>query len=164
MKKIFFIIVLLVSVAGAFAQTDSTAPYWLNKNIPKFSLLSAKDSSLIGDTSLVKGKPVIFMLFNPECEHCQRQFKLLVSIPQVVQAQVVMCSTEDFGKIAGFAKKFEVFKYPYMSLGKDYKITLGPFFRPRTIPVLAFYNKQGKFVFIKQGEASKKEIVAALKG
>lgn len=163
MKTILTTTLFVFALATGFAQTDSTAPYFINKNMPAFSLLSVKDSSLITEKNIVTGKPVIFMLFNPECEHCHRQYKLLVSIPQVAAAQLIMCSTEDFAKIAAFAQKFQVNKYPFIQLGKDYKIVLGPFFRPKTIPVLAVYNKLGKFVFIKQGEASKKEIVAALK-
>jgi hypothetical protein len=48
-------------------------------------------------------------------------------------------------------------------IGKDYKYFFGSFYRPKTIPVLAFYNKQKQLIYFKQGGVKKKEIVEALK-
>jgi len=164
MKRIFLIIFSLAQYVVLFAQTDINAPYWKNKNIPSFKLVAAKDSMFFTDSNLQKNKITIFMLFNPECEHCQDQFKMLVSITELQQlAQVVLATTETWEKIIAFGKKFEVEKYPFIKLCKDYKYTFGAFFQPKTIPVLAVYNKQGQFEFIKQGELKKKDLMPYLK-
>jgi thiol-disulfide isomerase/thioredoxin len=149
---------------SSVAQTDSTAPYWKNKNLPAFRLVVIKDSTFFTDSNLVKNKTTVFMLFNPECEHCQDQFKMLVTIPELKKnAQIILASTEQWEKMAAFYLKYEVAKYPFITLCKDYKFTFGSFFRPHTIPVIAVYDKQGKFVFIKQGQVKKKELLPYLK-
>lgn len=162
MKRIYFISMLLFASIVSFAQTDSMAPYWKNKNLPAFTLLTP-DTAFFSNENLVKGKNTIFMLFNPECEHCQKQFEQLVKMPEVINnAQLVMCSTELMDKIKVFYNKFHLENYPFVHLGKDYKVFLGSFFQPKTVPVVVIYDKQNQFRFISQGQATRKQIVEAL--
>ena len=114
--------------------------------------------------ALKEGKNTIFMLFNPECDHCQKQLDLLLSIPEVANsAELVLSSIETIAKNNIFYTKNKLENYPFVHLGKDYKYLFGKYFRPTTIPVLAFYNNEKEFVLISQGNASKKTIVKALK-
>ena len=104
------------------------------------------------------------MLFNPECEHCQEQLKLLLSLPEVAKTtHLVLTSTETLQKIKLFYNKFHLEKYPWVHIGKDNKYFLGGFYRPKTIPVLAFYNKQKLLVYFNQGNVKKKQVIDALK-
>ena len=104
------------------------------------------------------------MLFNPECEHCQEQLKLLLSLPEVAKTtNLVLTSTETLPKIKLFYNKFHLEKYPWIYIGKDHKYFLGVFYKPKTIPVLAFYNKQKQLVYFNQGNVKKKQIIDALK-
>lgn len=163
MKRINLLIILLVLGLISFAQTDSLAPYWKNKVMPSFSLLKT-DTSFFTNANLIKGKSTIFMLFNPECEHCQKQFEQLVKIPEVINTtQVVLCSTELMDKISIFYTKFHLVNYPFVHLGKDYKVFFGGFFQPKTVPVVVVYDQQNQFRFISQGQASRKQIEEALK-
>lgn len=163
MKSIQLFILILLCGQICFAQTDTNAPYWKNKNIPAFRLVNIKDSAFYSETNLAKNKITLFMLFNPECEHCQQQFKMLVKLPRIKkEAQVVLASTETWEKILTFYTKFEVGTYPFVTLCKDTKYTFGAFFQPRTVPVLAIYNKNGQFEYIRQGEIKKKEIETVL--
>ena len=161
MTRIFFGLFLLIAMVGR-AQTDTAAPYWKNKNLPQFAVRNI-DSSTFTNADLNKGKQTIIMLFNPECEHCQDQFKLLVKLPQIAAStQIILSSTETIEKLKVFAAKFKVNNYPFVHLVKDALYTFGKIYQPNTIPVLAFYNKEQKFVAIKQGQASKAEILRAL--
>ena len=104
------------------------------------------------------------MLFNPECEHCQEQLELLLSVPQVVQsAQIILSSIETHEKNRIFYNKNHLEKYPFVHLGKDYKYFFGAYYRPNTIPVLVFYNVQKQLTFFNQGNTKKKQVEQALK-
>jgi len=162
MKKIALLLFLLGVGLHSFSQTDTTAPYWKEKLLPAFSLLD-KDSVAFTQNTLKEEKQIIIMLFNPECDHCQKQLELLLSIPEVAQAELVLSSIETIEKNNVFYKKNHLENYPFVHLGKDYKYLFGKYFRPTTIPVLAFYNKKREFVLINQGNATKKVIVNALK-
>jgi thiol-disulfide isomerase/thioredoxin len=162
MKKIPLLLFILGVSLHSFSQTDSTAPYWKERTMPAFSLLD-KDSIPFTQNILAADKNIIIMLFNPECDHCQKQLELLLSIPEVANsAELVLSSIETIEKNNIFYKKFHLENYPFVHLGKDYKYLFGKYFRPTTIPVLAFYNKKKEFVLINQGNAAKKVIVKAL--
>lgn len=163
MKKIFCFFLVLTSGIAAFSQSDTTAPYLKTKLLPAFRLLSI-DSVEFTNEVLDKNKNTIIMLFNPECEHCQKQLELLLSIPEVIQyTQLILSSIETFEKNRIFYSKFHLEKYPFIRLGKDYKYFFGAYFQPNTIPVLAFYNKKNELIFFNQGSTKKKMITNAIR-
>ena len=163
MKTIFIFVVTLFFTSSIFCQYDTTPPYLKNKAVPNFTLLSL-DSIAFTQTVLGKEKSTIIMLFNPECEHCQEQLKLLLSLPEVAaKATLILTATETLQKIKIFYNKFQLQKYPWVVIGKDYKYFFGGFYQPKTIPVLAFYNKQQQLVYFNQGNVKKKAITEAIK-
>jgi hypothetical protein len=163
MKKLPALFFLLSIYITAFSQYDTTAPYLKTKILPTFSLLTT-DSLVFTQTVLKENRNIIIMLFNPECEHCQKQLELLLSLPEVAQsAELVLSSIETLEKNKIFYDKFRLGDYPFVHLGKDFKYFFGGYFQPATIPVLAFYNKKKEFVQINQGNTGKKTILKALK-
>ncbi len=148
---------------AAFCQFDTTPPYLKNKLLPAFNLLSL-DSIVFNQAVLVENNNTVIMLFNPECEHCQDQLKLLLSIPELVRStNIILTSTETLQKIKIFNDKFHLENYPLIHIGKDHKYFFGGFYQPKTIPVLAFYNKQKQLVYFNQGNVKKKQVIDALK-
>jgi len=162
MKKVIIVLVLNVCSIAAFSQYDTTAPYYKSKAIPNFVLLSL-DSVAFTQTVLMGNKNTIIMLFNPTCEHCQQQLELLLTIPEVTNtSNLILTSGETLDKLKVFYNKYHLEKYPWTHIGKDYKYFFGGFYRPKTIPVLAFYNKQNQLTYFNQGNVKKKEIITAL--
>jgi len=162
MKRIVLLFFVLSTCLNSFSQTDTTAPYWKERLRPTFSLLD-KDSIPFTQTALKEGRNTIIMLFNPECDHCQKQLELLLSIPEVANStELLLSSIETIEKNNVFYKKNHLENYPFVHLGKDYQYLFGKYFRPTTIPVLAFYNREKEFVLISKGNTSKKVIVDAL--
>jgi thiol-disulfide isomerase/thioredoxin len=163
MKKITMLFCVICTSTYAFSQYDSISPYLKNKAFPNFILLNT-DSVEFTQTVLVEGKNTIIMLYNPECEHCQEQLQLLISLPEVIlNTNILLTSTESLKKIQIFYNKFHLAKYPLIHVGKDYKYFFGSYFRPKTIPVLAFYNRQKQLVYFNQGNVKKKQILDAFK-
>jgi len=164
-KKITAALLVFFISAAAFAQVppnDTTAPYYKNPNLPLFKMYNL-DSVAFTQSVLVKHKKTIVMMFNPECGHCQKEIDILLSIPQVTQnTQIILVSTEPLAKIKEFYFKNHLERFPYIFAGKDIKYFWGRFFKPSTIPVLAFYNEQDQFITLHQGNMDKAEVIAAL--
>jgi len=155
MKRLFLLFFLLTSFT-AFSQVDTTPPYLRTKLLPNFSLLTI-DSVEFDQTILGEGKNTIIMLFNPECDHCQEQLKVLLSIPAVLEnSQLILSSIETMEKNRIFYNKFHLEKYPFVHLGKDHKYFFGGYYRPNTIPVLAIYNQRKELLFFNQGNTKRK--------
>jgi thiol-disulfide isomerase/thioredoxin len=163
LKQFFFLVIILCGGFIAHAQYDTTAPYLKNKQLPAFTLLNI-DSVEFNQTVLDKSKKTIIMLFNPECEHCQKQLTLLLSMPEIKQSvQIILSTTETMEKLNIFYKKFNLQQYPFIHPGKDHHYLFGKFFQPKTIPVLAFYNDKQQFISVYQGNISRKVILDQLK-
>jgi thioredoxin-related protein len=160
MKKLLLSLFIITGI-NAFSQSDTTAPYLKTKTLPNFSLLTI-DSVEFNQSILEKGRSTIIMLFNPECEHCQKQLELMLTIPAVQNAQLILSSIETHEKNRVFYNKFQLQKYSFVHLGKDYKYFFGGYYRPVTIPVLAIYNNKGELVFFNQGNTKRKKIEEAL--
>ena len=163
MKKIALIFfVIMISLKG-FSQFDTTAPYFKDKVLPKFSLLSI-DSVYFTQAVLKENKNTILMLFNPDCEHCQKQTELFLSMAELPeQAQLVMFTIETQEKNKAFYDKYHLEKYPFIHFGRDYKYFCLTYFKPTTIPLLVFYNKKNELVAVKQGNIKKEDILDILK-
>ncbi len=163
MKKAVFTFLTLVTGIQLFSQADSTAPYFKTKLLPDFSLLTI-DSVEFNQRVLDETKNTIIMLFNPDCDHCWEQLELLLTVPQVIDGtQLILSSIETHEKNRLFYNKYHLEKYPFVHLGKDHKYFFGSYFRPNTIPVLAFYNSKKQLTLFVQGNAKKKQILQALK-
>lgn len=163
MKYFIFCTIVLFTGPIAFSQTDTTAPYLKTRQIPDFKLRSV-NYEVFTQSILDKDKSTVIMLFNPECDHCQQQLDLLLSMPLVTtNAQIILSSIENTAKNRIFYNKNHLEKYPFVHLGQDYEFFFGGYYKPNTIPVLAFYNKQRQLTLFNQGNAKKNQIEQALK-
>lgn len=163
MKTLTFALLFFFPALCSQAQYDATPPYLKTKQLPAFTLYNV-DSLAFDQSILQKDRPTVIMLFNPECGHCKEQLELLLKIPELVQsAQLIMATTETLAKIREFSEQYGLSKYANIRIGKDRVSFFGSYFKPRTIPVLAFYDRNGKFVALHQGNVKKKQVVEALK-
>lgn len=163
MKKIPILFFTLALGIAAFAQTDTSKPYFRNRILPAFRLLNI-DSAVFTNKVLDIDKSTIIMMFNPDCDHCQMQLDTLLSLTAVTQsAQIVMISMVPLHYNKDFYNKNHLEKYPFIFLGKDYSSFCLGFYQPYTIPVLVFYNKKGEFVSIKYGNSDKATILEGIK-
>jgi thiol-disulfide isomerase/thioredoxin len=164
MKKLILLISVICFYQAAFAQYDTTPPYLKTKLLPAFNLVALDSATVFNQSVVATDKSTIVMLFNPTCGHCQDQLKLLLSMDEVAKnTNLILASTETLEKIKLFAEQFQLSKYPWVHIGKDTKYFFGSFYQPKTIPVLAFYNKKQQLVYFNQGNVKKKDIIAALK-
>jgi thiol-disulfide isomerase/thioredoxin len=163
MKKLIIFFAILFFSTAAFSQYDTTPPYLKNKALPDFTLLTL-DSVTFTQTVLAANKNTIIMLFNPECGHCQDQLQLMLTLPKITDScNLILTSTETLQKLKIFYDKFHLEKYPSINIGKDFKYFFGGFYQPKTIPVLAFYNKKKQLVYFNQGSVKKAAMLSALK-
>jgi len=147
LKKILFLSLLLVGYSAVFCQADSTAPAYLKYPvIPQFTVYKAPDSAAFSRNNLQKSKPVVFMIFSPECEHCQRETDtLLAQIDKMKDAQIVMITYLPYAEMIEFYKKYNIAHYPQITMARDTKFFFPVFFKVRNLPSIYVYDKKGDF-------------------
>ena len=147
LKYIFFLSVLFFISAGAFCQSDSTAPVYRRfPTIPQFTVYKAPDSAAFSRNDLQKRKPVVFIIFSPDCEHCQHETEaLLANINKFKNTQIVMITYLPYEEMIEFYKKYKIADYPQITMARDTKFFFPVFFKVRNLPSIFVYDKKGDF-------------------
>jgi thioredoxin-related protein len=165
LKKIFIAIVLLFSFLHGWAQEkeDSIPVYQRFPTVPPFTIMCAPDSTAFSKADLKKRRPVMIVVFSPDCEHCKHFTKELLAKSNLFKkATIVMASSLNYDLIKKFYDDDKIADYPNIKMGRDGTYFLSTFFKVRSYPTIFVYNKKGKFVERFEGTAPLEKMAAAL--
>lgn|SRR5690242_5363547 len=165
-KKLFiFCAALFISAAG-FSQTDSAAqdaPYLKYPTIPEFTLYKAPDSTAFTRENLKKRKNTIFIVFSPECSHCQHETEMLTeNIKRFKNTQFVMLTYLPFNEMMDFYHHYQIANYPEITMARDTKFYFPIYFRVRNLPSIFIYDKTGHLKKSFEGDVKPETLLAAL--
>ena len=163
MKKIIVYIFLFFCGNAVIAQNGNSLLYAKYPEVPPFTITKVPDSTRFDKTNLQKNKAVMFMVFSPDCDHCQHEVKeIMANIKLFKDVQIIMISNLGYHYINTFYKEFKIAKYPNIIMGMDYRYLLGSFFNIPDVPSVFLYNKNGKFVKAFDRNVPVEKIAAAL--
>lgn len=165
MKKIILFALSCIALSNAWSQTDSIrAPYLKVPVYPPVKLLMADSASYFTKDMLPKKKPVMLVVFNPECDHCQHETEeILKNIDQFKDVQIVMATTAELRMMRAFIERYDLGKYDNIVVGYDPNLFLITFFQMHNLPFLAFYNKNKDLISVFEGSMPIDKVVAELK-
>jgi thiol-disulfide isomerase/thioredoxin len=163
-KRFFFLIISFFAAISAFSQSDSTKPVYLRfPTIPQFVIYKASDSTRFTRENLKKKKPTIFIIFSPDCEHCQHETQeLTANIGKFKDAQIIMVEYLSHDQMVKFYKEYNIEKYPTITMGRDAQFYLPLFFKVESLPAIYVYDKKGNFKQAFSGSVKIDKIVGAL--
>jgi peroxiredoxin len=164
MKRKFFTLILLVSSIVCFSQKETPLPpYQRFPEFPPVKLLLA-DSSYFTKESLEKKWPVLLMLFNPKCEHCQHETEEIIQhIDEFKNIRIVMATTQPFDSMKAFIQKYQLTRFSNITVGQDLQFFLPSFFQISNLPLIALYDKKKKLLKATEGSAPITAILEMLK-
>ncbi|MFM2225084.1 MAG: hypothetical protein RJA07_1286 [Bacteroidota bacterium] len=152
MKYFKIILLSVASVLGSFlahAQTYEKLTMQADSlkeadTLPNFIFYTIKDSLPFTPHELKKGLPVLFISFNTECDHCQKETEALKNyIDYFSGIQIIMVSRQSRADILKFYKTYQIKEYPIIML-QDANNLLHKIFDFECIPMLRQYNKKWK--------------------
>lgn len=156
------ILLVLTGFAG-MAQDNPDAPYKKYPVYPPVKLLMADSSSWFAKTDLPKKKPVMLILFNPKCEHCQHETEELTrQISRFKGIHIVMATTAPLEEMKAFAEKYQLSQYENISVGRDTGFFLPVYFDISNLPFHAFYNKKLELISVFAGSMTVEKSLAEL--
>jgi thioredoxin-related protein len=156
----------IVATTGSqcFGQKDSMMdpPYLRFPTVPPFKLMRTDSVSFYTKADLPKKKAVLLILFNPACDHCQREAEELVAhINDFKDVQIVMSTNMFFEDMKDFEKKYNLADHNIW-VGRDVEYILPAFYRIHNIPYLAMYNKNGDLITTFEGSMKIEDILKTL--
>lgn len=159
----FWFCLLLSFSIKAQNPVDTLPAYVRLPEIPPFSMMKAPDSSRFSYENLKKKRPVIIVVFSPDCGHCKQFTKeLLAHYERVKNAQVVMISVLPYSLVDHFYETEKIADYPAITIGSDINNFLGTFFNVRNFPTVCVYNKKGRFTGRLEGHFTIQQVLALL--
>jgi len=144
MKKILFLLIIVLKINSAQAQDyDTIPPYQKDSlHIPQFSVLKT-DSSYTSEQIIPKGKPAVIIYFSPECGHCQiTADEFSKKMTEMKDIYFVWVSYYPLPEIKGFAKKFNLYQFTNITIGRDENYKIPSYYRVKFTPFMAIYNKE----------------------
>ena len=164
MKKSICLLLCCFLLGSVFAQNQEQPPYLKNPVLPDFKILQKDSSTWFSKKDLKPGKPVMIMLFSPDCDHCQQQTKMILErIKDLGDLQIVMTTFQPMEKMRKFYTEYAIAKYPTIRMGRDVSYFFGGFYKGRSIPYLAIYDRNQKLAKIYDGGATIDKLLEAIR-
>src|SRR5215218_10341606 len=152
MKNLFLCLLLLASAALQAQPDTAQAPYKRFPHVPPFQLLLGDSTTFYKKEGLPKGKPVLLMIFSPECSHCQHTAEEMVQHKEDLKnVQIVMATLHTISQMNAFAETYGLKDVPNVVLGKDVYFILPPFFSIHNLPYMALYKANGDLIRAVEG-------------
>jgi thioredoxin-related protein len=154
MRKIFLVAFLFGFIATlATAQTvppPAQPPYLKDRAMPDFKIMRM-DSSFFNTKDIPKGKNSLFIIFSPDCHHCQEFIKaLLAGIDSLKSKNIelyLVSPIRNPGPLRNFYSEFHIENYPDVKVvGQDTEFFVMDFFGVRMFPTAVMYDRQKKLV------------------
>lgn len=151
---------------GVAQQTLATlAPYQKNPKVPEFGILSKDSATWITDQTLKQGKPVMIVLFSPDCDHCVKfAEEMRKDYSRFTGIEIVMTTYQPITKMNEFSKKLGLDTYRNIYFGRDVKYFFGPFYKLKSTPFVALYDSSHKLITAYDGGAPTAKIINDFKG
>lgn len=153
--KNFFVIVLTIICLSVNAQTDSTiAPYKRFPTLPPMQILLTDSATLFGKAQIPLNTPVLYMLFDPECSHCQHETEELIAHKkdfEDIQVVMVTMPRSSFSEVNDFISKYKVNELKHVVVGRDITYFMPAFYSIRNFPFLAMYDRNGDLITAFEG-------------
>lgn len=163
MQKTIYSLLLMVLCLHAAAQETQDAPYKKFPSYPPVKLLMPDSTSWFAKTDLPKKKPVMLMLFNPKCEHCQHETEEMTQqIEKYRGICIVMATTASLNEMNAFRDKYTLASFENIIVGRDTGFFLPVFFDIHNLPFHAFYNKKLELISVFSGSMTVEKTLAEL--
>lgn len=166
--KYFFLCCLLGAGLLVQAQSDSSQPPYLRfPDLPPLQVLLPDSTSFYTKSNVPAHTPVLYMLFDPGCSHCQHETEDLVAHKDDfndIQIVMVAMPRVSFAEINAFVAKYKVDELKHVVIGKDVLYFMPSFYPLHNFPFLALYDKKGKIITITEGTVGVDQIIGYFNG
>lgn len=150
---------------SSLAQVDSTTPpYKKFPTLPPLQLLLGDSTTRFTKENLPGKKPVLLLLFSPECSHCQHEAEELTAHKEESKnIQVVMVTFHPLWQMNEFVNRYKLNELENVVVGKDLYLILPSFYAVHNLPFHALYDKKGNLLEVFDGATELSKMLEAFR-
>src|SRR5258705_3595949 len=158
---------LRASFAASILFCFATLSFSLRVNsqtIPSFKITLSNNKTL-NAADLPKGRPLVLIYFDPDCDHCQKLMtELFKKINSFKKVQMVLVTFKPITEVAAFEKKYGTRNYPNMKVGTEGTLFyLRNYYKLIKMPFTALYDKKGNYNYSYRDETPVDDLINRLK-
>jgi peroxiredoxin len=160
-RLLLLILAFTVKLASAQSLPPDSPSYKRFPSIPPFTILQT-DSTNLTKENLKHHQPTLIMYFSPDCDHCKHQWaEMEKQMKELKKYQIVMVTYQPFNEMVDFYNEHKIAEYPNIKMGRDTKFFLPPFFKIKSLPFQALYDKKGELITTFEGNVEVGKVLAA---
>ena len=135
-----------------------------SQTIPPFKM-TLSNNKIFNGTDLPKGKPLVLIYFDPDCDHCQKLMaELFKKINSFKKAEMVLITFKSVTEVAAFEKKYTTNKYANMKVGTEGTLFyLKNYYKLVKMPFTALYDSKGNYKYSYRDETPVDDLISRLK-
>lgn len=135
-----------------------------SQQIPSFKM-TLSNGKTFNSVSLPKGKPLILIYFDPDCDHCQKLMtELFKNINSFKKTEIVLITFKPVPELLLFEKKYNTRKYANIRVGTEGTgFYLKNHYKLLKMPFTVLYDKKGNYIYSYRDEFPFAELVNRLK-
>ncbi len=124
----------------------------IGANLPPLKFYR-RDGVYLTEKDLKKDAPLIIMLFNPTCDHCEDQTRLFQKhLGIFTNSTLLLMAADKMGPYLGyFVNNTGADNFPSLQIGLDSSEYINKTFRYESLPQINIYDKQRKLIKIFTG-------------
>lgn len=164
MKYFIFLFSSILSLSAMGQQDTLQPPFKRFPTLPPIQLLLGDSVTKYTKKDFPSRKPVLIMLFSPDCSHCQHTAEEMQQYKEDLKdIQIVMATMHSITEMNEFVKKYKLNELKNVVTGKDIYYILTPFYGIKNLPYLAMYNKKGNLILGFEGSMSIQKVLETFK-
>jgi peroxiredoxin len=137
---------LLILLLTLLASCDNTPPPITTglegKAMPDFALLAADSTHYLNTKDIKTGHPTVLLYFGPYCPFSKAQVENITKdIDEFKNIQFLLISNYPLKSINQFAAKYQLNKYPNITVFQDHEHFFASYYQSRAVPYIAVYNQ-----------------------
>ncbi len=165
MKNLLLLIATICISFNSIAQQKRMSYTSIGAPIPNF-VISKTNGGTLATQQLKAGKPVMIMIFSPECDHCEHFVDSMKGIKSKFKTtQLIMVAEERHkAQMPGFIAKTKIKSDPLFSnIGTNRGELIGAIYTNKVLPQIVFYDANHKLVKIFDGQYLLKDVAKYIK-
>src|SRR6186713_267180 len=115
-----------------------------SQTIPPFKM-TLSNNKILNAADLPKGKPLVLIYFDPDCDHCQKLMtELFKKINSFKKVEMVLITFKPVTDVAVFEKKYSTPRYANLTVGTEGTgFYLRNYYKLVKMPFTAIYDSKG---------------------
>lgn len=147
-------IMMIIYLTSCYATTDNKKLQAV-KSLPVFRIITFDSSTCINTENIPTGNPIVFIYFDPDCEHCQKEAKeISTHMSALRNTRIYFLTNGEAADAKLFLRLFKINTINNVMVGKDYEYSFYRTFLPPTVPYIAIYNSRRRLVKLYEGETN----------